>query len=147
VRRALAVVAAGAALFAACALCVACALPPAAPAAAIDAPVGPPGDPARGRALIIARDPANCVLCHAVPDPELPVAGDLGPTLAGVGARLSPGAIRLRIVDASRAHPGSIMPRYFSAAGLVDVAAPYRGLAILDAQQVEDLVAYLGTLR
>src|SRR5438477_10623400 len=59
---------------------------------------GARGDPARGRELILARDPANCVLCHTVPDPEVRFAGDVGPPLAGVGGRLSAGQIRLRIV-------------------------------------------------
>ena len=113
----------------------------------LDAALAAAGDPARGRALLIARDPANCVLCHSVSVPELPVAGNLGPPLDGVGARLTPGQIRLRIVDSTRFNPRSIMPRYLKTDGLIGVASEFRGKTILDAQQVEDLVAFLSTLR
>jgi len=116
-------------------------------ATTMDRPLASAGDPGRGRTLVLARDPANCVLCHAIPDPELPVAGDVGPSLAGIGLRLSAGALRLRIVDSARLNPKSIMPRYGVTDGLVDVAPEYRGHPILDPQQVEDLVAYLQTLR
>lgn len=106
-------------------------------------PLAPAGDAARGRALLVARDNANCVLCHAIPDPALPFAGDVGPSLAGVGTRLGPAEIRLRIVDNARVNPRTIMPSYFRADGLDRVAAAYRGRTILSAQDVEDLVAYL----
>jgi len=105
------------------------------------------GDPARGRALLVARDPANCALCHSVPDPAIRVAGDLGPTLAGVGARLSTAQLRLRVVDMRRVDPRTIMPSYYRIEGLTMVAEAYRGKPILSAQEVEDVVAYLSTLR
>src|SRR5262249_7515709 len=63
------------------------------------------GDAARGKALVAARDPANCVLCHAVPDSAIPFAGNVGPPLAGVGARLSVPQLRLRVVDNLRVNP------------------------------------------
>jgi sulfur-oxidizing protein SoxX len=125
----------------------ACTVPAVAPPRSLERPLAGPGDAARGRALMLARDPANCVLCHAIPEPALPVAGNLGPPLAGIGRRLTAGEIRLRIVDSTQLNPVSIMPRYFTADGLVGVAPEYRGRAILDAQQIEDLVAYLGTLQ
>lgn len=125
----------------------ACTVPAILPARALERPLAAPGDAARGRALMLARDPANCVLCHAIPEPELPIAGNLGPSLAAVGRRLTAGEIRLRIVDSTQLNPASIMPRYFTADGLIGVAPEYRGRAILDAQQIEDLVAYLGTLQ
>jgi sulfur-oxidizing protein SoxX len=108
---------------------------------------GARGDPAAGRALVVARDPANCVLCHAIPDAEIRFAGDVGPSLAGVGTRLSSGQIRLAIVDGREGNPQSVMPSYYRVDGLARVAAAWRGKPILTAQQVEDLVAYLATLR
>jgi sulfur-oxidizing protein SoxX len=105
------------------------------------------GDAARGRTLLAARDPANCVLCHAVPDAAIPFAGNVGPPLAGVGARLSAPQLRLRVVDNLRVNPQTIMPSYYKVAGLEQVASAFRGKAILTAPQVEDVVAYLATLR
>ena len=108
---------------------------------------GVTGDATAGRALLLARDPANCVLCHALPDPELRFAGDLGPPLAGVGARLSAPELRLLVVDASRRNPQTIMPSYYRVDGLTRVAPQWREKPILTARQVEDIVAYLATLR
>jgi len=105
------------------------------------------GDPARGKALVAARDPANCVLCHAVPDSAIPFAGNVGPPLAGVAARFSVAQLRLRVVDNLRVNPHTIMPSYYRLADLNSVAAPYQGKTILTAPQVEDVVAYLATLR
>jgi len=114
----------------------------------IPEPIGPgAGDAARGRALIAARDPANCVLCHAVPDAAIAFSGDLGPPLAGVGARLAPPQLRLRVVDSMRVNPQTIMPSYYRIDGLDRVAPAYRGRPILTAAQVEDVVAWLATLR
>ena len=112
---------------------------------AIPQALAAPGDAARGRALIVARDPANCVLCHAVPDVRF--AGDLGPSLAGVGRRLSEGQLRLRVADNLRVNPASAMPSYYRTDGLDRVAPAYAGKPILTAQEVEDVVAYLGSLR
>ncbi len=106
-----------------------------------------PGDAARGRSLIVAGDAANCVLCHAVPDAAVRFAGDLGPSLAGVGARLTTPELRLRIADNLRVNPATIMPSYYRADGLDRVAPAFRGKPILSAPQVEDVVAYLATLR
>ena len=101
----------------------------------------------RGRVLLVARDAANCVLCHAVPDPAIADAGDLGPSLAGVGARFTAAQLRLRIVDILRLAPTAAMPSYYRVFGFNDVARPYRGQPILTEQEVEDVVAYLATLR
>ena len=105
------------------------------------------GDAQRGRTLLIARDAANCVLCHAVPDPAMRISGNVGPTLAGIGARLSPAQLRLRVADNFRVNPASVMPSYYRVNGLDRVAAPYAGQPILTAAQVEDVVAYLATLQ
>jgi sulfur-oxidizing protein SoxX len=105
------------------------------------------GDAARGRALIVARDPANCVLCHVISDTAVRVAGDLGPSLAGVGARLTTSQLRLRVADSLRVNSATIMPSYYRIDGLSRVAPAYRGKPILTAREIEDVVAYLATLR
>jgi sulfur-oxidizing protein SoxX len=108
---------------------------------------GAAGDAARGRALLVKREAANCVLCHAVPDSAIPFSGDLGPSLAGVGARLSVAELRLRVADSLRLNPETIMPSYYKIDGLDRVATTYQGKPILSGQEVEDVVAYLVTLR
>jgi len=106
-----------------------------------------PGDAARGRALVVARDAANCVLCHAFPDAAIRFAGDLGPSLAGIGARLTAPELRLRVADNLRVNPATVMPSYYRTEGLDGVAPAYRGKPILTALEIEDVVAYLATLR
>jgi len=105
-----------------------------------------PGDPARGRGVIMGRD-GNCLLCHAVPGTGKRIMGDLGPPLAGVGARLTAGQLRLRVADSQRLNPQSIMPSYYRVDGLNEVAKNWRGKPVLTAQEVEDTVAFLVTLR
>jgi L-cysteine S-thiosulfotransferase len=115
---------------------------------AIDAPLGGlMGDAARGRAIVANRQVGLCVLCHQAPLPEVPFQGDLATNLAGVGARATPGQLRLRVVDARKVNPQSIMPSYYRADDLNRVGASFRGKTILSAQQIEDVVAYLVTLR
>src|SRR5438309_10364938 len=76
------------------------------------------GDAERGRALILARDAANCVLCHALPDPGVRFAGTLGPSLDGVARRFSIAQLRLRVADNLRLNPATIMPSYYRVDGL-----------------------------
>jgi len=109
--------------------------------------IAAPGDPARGRALIAARESANCVLCHAVPDPAVRFAGNEGPSLAGVGTRLSEAQLRLRVADNVRVNPATVMPSYYRIDGMDRVASNYAGKPVLTAQQVEDVVAWLVTLK
>jgi sulfur-oxidizing protein SoxX len=109
--------------------------------------VGTAGDAARGRSLLVARASANCVLCHAVPDAQMRFAGNVGPSLAGVGTRFGSAQLRLRIADNLRVNPESVMPSYYRVDGLDRVAAQYTGKPILTAAEVEDVVAYLATLR
>ena len=105
-----------------------------------------PGDAARGKGVVIGRD-SNCLLCHAVPDAGVRFMGNVGPSLDGVGTRLSEGQLRLRIVDPVRLNRDAIMPSYYRMDGLNQVAEAWRGKPVLTAQQVEDVVAYLLTLR
>ena len=104
------------------------------------------GDAARGRDVVFGRD-GNCLLCHAVPDSGGRPMGNLAPSLAGVGSRLNAGQLRLRIVDSMQLNRNTIMPSYYRSAGLNRVAEPWRSKPILTAQQIEDVVAYLLTLR
>ena len=107
---------------------------------------GAPGDAARGRALVLDRA-STCILCHSGPFPETRFQGDLAPNLAGTGSRWSEGQLRLRLVDASRLNPATIMPSYYRVDGLERVGRSWRGKPILSAEQIEDIVAYLATLR
>jgi sulfur-oxidizing protein SoxX len=105
-----------------------------------------PGDPARGRAIVVKRE-STCLLCHSGPFPEEHFQGDLAPSLKGAGSRWSAGELRLRLVDATRLNPATIMPSYYRLDGLVRVAPNYRGKPALTSQQIEDVVAYLATLK
>lgn len=107
---------------------------------------GAPGDAARGRAIVVRRE-NTCLLCHSGPFPEQRFQGNLSPDLTGVGSRWTAGELRLRLVDPSRLNPATIMPSYYRIDGLNRVAASWRGKPILTAEQIEDVVAYLGTLR
>jgi len=104
------------------------------------------GDPARGRTVVMGRD-ANCLLCHAVPETGARFMGNIGPPLSAVGARLSAGQLRLRVVDSSRLNHDTVMPSYYRVAGLIRVAPAYQGKPVLTAGQIEDVVAFLQTLR
>jgi L-cysteine S-thiosulfotransferase len=108
---------------------------------------GVPGDVANGRKIALNRNEGSCVLCHAVPEPIERFAGNIAPPLAGTGARLSVAQLRLRIVDSTRVNPNTPMPAYYRAEGLQQVAGAFQGKPILSAQQVEDVVAWLATLK
>lgn len=104
------------------------------------------GDVARGRAIAANRQVGLCLLCHTAPIPEERFQGDLAPDLAGAGARWSAAQLRLRMVDASRFNVDTIMPAYYKLEGLQRVAPAQQGKTILDAQQIEDVIAWLQTL-
>lgn len=115
---------------------------------AIEAPLdGLAGDAARGAAVARNRETANCLICHAIPDTREQFMGDIGPPLAGVGSRLTEGQIRLRLVDPTRLNPDAVMPPYHRVAGLTRVDERYRGQPVLTAQEIEDVVAFLATLK
>ena len=104
------------------------------------------GDATRGRTLVVERS-STCILCHSGPFPEQKFQGDLAPDLSGSGSRWSEGQLRLRLVDASRLNAATIMPSYYRLDGLDRVGTLWRGKPILSAEQIEDIVAYLGSLR
>ena len=108
---------------------------------------GSPGDAERGQKIVTNRQVGLCLLCHSGPYPGERFQGNLAPDLKGAGSRWSEGQLRLRIVDAARVNPQTIMPPYYRADGLSRVAAGFRGKPILTAEQIEDVVAYLVTLK
>jgi sulfur-oxidizing protein SoxX len=134
------------------ALCGALALPPAAAyevvGDAIPQPLtATPGDPTRGRAIVASRQTGLCLLCHVGPLPEERFQGTVATSLAGAGSRWSAGQLRLRLVDPRRLNPDTVMPAFHRTDGLRRVGPAWQGRPILDAQQVEDVVAFLQTLR
>lgn len=111
----------------------------------IDTPFAGPGDAARGREVFVSREGGHCVLCHAAPGVD--VAGDVGPKLAGIGSRYTPAQLRLRVADMPGWRPSVAMPSFHRTEGLNRVAAEFRGKPALSGQQVEDVVAWLSTLK
>ena len=115
---------------------------------AVPAPLtGEAGDPQRGRAIVANRQAGLCLLCHSGPIPEERFQGNLAPDLAGAGGRFTPGQLRLRVVDPRRVNPQSFMPAFHAEHNPSRIGAAWAGKPILTAQQVEDVVAYLATLR
>lgn len=113
---------------------------------AIDTPLtNAPGDSTRGKEVFVSRDAGNCVLCHAAPG--VSPTGNIAPPLQGVGSRLTAAQLRLRVVDITRLNPDAAMPAFHRVGGLQQVAARYRDQPVLSGQQVEDVIAYLGTLK
>lgn len=108
---------------------------------------GKPGDAVSGRKIVATRQVGLCLLCHSGPFPEERFQGDLSPSLAGAGSRWNEGQLRLRIVDGSKLNPDTIMPSYYRVDGLNQVAPQFRGKPVLSAEQIEDVVAFLVTLR
>lgn len=106
-----------------------------------------PGDAARGRAIVASRQLGLCLLCHRAPIDSERQQGNLASDLAGAGSRWSAAQLRARIVDAKQLNPTSLMPAYHRTEGLTRVGAAWRGKPVFDAQQVEDVVAYLVTLQ
>lgn len=105
------------------------------------------GDADSGRRIVTDRQVGLCLLCHSGPFPEAHLQGNIATDLGGAGSRWSEGQLRLRLVDPQHVDPKSIMPAYHRVDGLTRVAAPWRGKPVLEAQQIEDVVAFLLTLR
>lgn len=105
-----------------------------------------PGDAARGRTIVLDRRQGLCLLCHRGPFPEERTPGTLASDLSGAGSRWSAGQLRLRVADPKRLNPDTLMPAYHRTSGLERVGSAWQGRPILDAQQVEDVVAFLLTL-
>lgn len=108
---------------------------------------GQPGNAQRGRAIVANRQKGLCLLCHTGPFAEERFQGDLAPSLAGAGSRWNEGQLRLRIVDPRRVNAETIMPSYYRLDSLSRVGAAWQGQPVLTAAEIEDVVAFLLTLK
>lgn len=108
---------------------------------------GTKGDPARGRAIVASHTVGLCLLCHSGPFPDDRFQGTIAPDLSGSGSRWSEGQLRLRIVDASKLNPRTIMPPFYRVDHLTRVPTAYRDKPVLTAVEVEDVITYLMTLK
>ncbi len=108
---------------------------------------GKPGDSARGRKVAINRRKGNCLGCHKMPIPEEQFHGEVGPDLAGVGSRYQEGELRLQVVNSKVINPDTIMPAFYRNSGFHRVMKKFQGKTIISAQDVEDVVAYMMTLK
>ncbi len=104
-------------------------------------------DAERGREVFLDRDLGHCVLCHRVAHLDIPFQGNIGPDLTGVADRMSIDAMREKVSDPTLSNPNSTMPGYYRTHGLEQVAREYRGRPVLTAAQLQDLLAYLATLK
>ncbi len=102
------------------------------------------GDATGGRAIVMNRQLSACLLCHAGPFPDPHLQGNLAPSLAGVGSRMMPEELRLRLTTPP---PDSIMPSYSATAGRRQIGLRWEGKPILTPQQIDDVVAFLTTLK
>ena len=89
----------------------------------------------------------NCLACHKAPIEEEGFHGNFGPSLYGVGSRLNKGEIRLILVNSKLVNYDSIMPAYYSLKNLNRVIEKYKNKTILEAQEIEDIVEYLYSLK
>ena len=106
-----------------------------------------PGDAVKGRMIVVNRQIGMCLLCHQSPGSEDRFQGDISTNLGGVGARWTVPQLRLRIANSRLINPASVMPAYYRTDGLERVAVSARDKPILDAQQIEDVVAWLASLK
>ena len=105
------------------------------------------GDPEKGRAIVANRQVGLCLLCHSGPFPEERFQGNLAPDLRGIGSRMNAEQLRQRIVDPARFNPDTIMPAYYKRDGLTRVAPSLQGKTLLTVEQIDDVVAFLATLK
>jgi sulfur-oxidizing protein SoxX len=103
-------------------------------------------DATRGASIFIDRQLGHCVLCHNITTLTTSSQGNIGPDLSGVGNRLDAAQLRLRLVDSTLLNADTAMPAYHKIEGLHQVDPSYSGKPVLDAQQIEDVIAYLATL-
>ncbi len=108
---------------------------------------GKAGDAKNGRDLAINRKKGNCLACHVMPIPEQQFHGEVGPDLKGVAGRYSVAEMRLRVVDPKVLNGDTIMPAFYKDSGFHRVLKKFKGKSILSGQEVEDILAYLATLK
>jgi sulfur-oxidizing protein SoxX len=106
------------------------------------------GNPERGRKIVTDKQKGNCLACHQMPIQEEGFHGSFGPPLDGLGNRLTAAQIRLRIADEQLINPLTVMPSYYKNPKTINrISDEYFGKTVLTAQEVEDVVAYLSSLK
>lgn len=116
---------------------------------------GAPGDPASGAKIMTTNALGNCVACHAIGAmPDVPFQGTIAPALDGVASRYDEAHLRGLVANAKMTFEGTFMPAFYKTEGFIRPGDAYTGKAapadlppILTAQQIEDVVAYLLTLK
>lgn len=109
---------------------------------------GVPGDPEKGKEWFVGRKLGNCLACHQNADTSnQPFHGEVGPPLNGVADRWSEAELRGIVVNSKMMFDGTIMPAFYRDSGYTRPLKKFDGKTILEAQQVEDIVAYLLTLK
>ncbi|MEM9912281.1 MAG: sulfur oxidation c-type cytochrome SoxX [Pseudomonadota bacterium] len=109
---------------------------------------GQAGDPVAGRAIFANRKQGNCLACHINSDlSEESFHGEVGPPIDGVGERWSEAELRGIVTNSKMMFEGTIMPAFYIDSGYERPLEDFAGMSILTAQQVEDVVAYLLTLK
>ena len=109
---------------------------------------GKPGDPVNGREVFKARKLGNCLACHANSDmKDEQWHGEVGPALDGVAERYDEAQLRGLIVNAKKTFDGTIMPSFYRLENGALTHEKFEGKTILSAEEVEDVVAYLKTLK
>ena len=108
---------------------------------------GKAGNAARGKKVSVNRKKGNCLACHKMPIPSQQFHGEIGPTLIGVGSRYNEGELRLRVVDSRVLNPDSIMPAFLKNNGFHRPLKKFAGKSVLSASEIEDVIAYLKTLK
>lgn len=116
---------------------------------------GAAGDAASGAKIVSSKKLGNCIACHQVTAlSDSPFHGEVGPTLDGVADRWSEAELRGILSNSKKTFEGTVMPAYYKVDGFVRPGKAYTGKApdgpldpLLSAQQIEDVVAFLSTLK
>ena len=113
-----------------------------------DSLTGVPGDPEKGKQVMLNRRLGNCVACHEISAfADQPFHGEIGPPLDGAGDRWTPEELRAIVANPKAIFEGTIMPAFYRTDGFSRVADKFENKTILSAQDVEDVIAYLKTFK
>jgi len=109
---------------------------------------GKPGNADNGKKLVVNRKKGNCLACHVISDlKDQADHGNVGPPLDDVGSRIKAAELRAQIANPKGSNPDSIMPAFLKKEGFHRLQKKWKGKTIISAQDVEDVVAYLLTLK